>query len=170
MTALTDQLDAARTEARRMMQRAFPTATHQTAASAWVDQLPERFIHERTPRCPHIDARPAQPGFCLVWEGVLRCRACQTAHTTGTARAQLAGTYAGLGDVEEGRCDRCRTCVGGDQLTPGVARSALWVFIFAACQGCTAELRTEGGQLLPAVPATFARTEKRWGGHGVGRA
>jgi hypothetical protein len=158
-TVNDDQYDAARREARKLMQRVLPGIENVPVSGEphpWVARIFDRFLTPFTARCRHIDARPVQPVFLNVSEGVWRCRRCVGDHALELTAALAAGWS--LGPIEEFTCDMCRRYVGRE-LVPLTIRQDFWVIDLAICQRCQDFAANNGAHLY--VPNDGHTKEKK---------
>ena len=149
---LRDQVSAAKAEARRIVTNAVPGADNVPITRdkpGWASAVVDRLLADPSgQRCKHLIKRPVQPAFAIIWEGHWRCRACMAGNAEEQQQRIRAGTYVGLGAVEEGTCDRCRLEVGPKNLTQTILRVDLWIVVAAICPRCERQLHREGGRTL----------------------
>jgi hypothetical protein len=88
-----------------------------------------------------------QPTYVYGWEGYFRCRSCTLREGQDGLRQQAAGTYRGLGPIEEHTCDRCRR-YAGNNLTPTILRFNMLVIFVALCPRCEKWLIEQGAVVL----------------------
>jgi hypothetical protein len=145
MNGLDDQLDAASAETRRLLARVgIGDATAGPAENFWAEALIDQMMARGTTACIHVKRRPTQPIFATAWERIWRCRRCEERHSRRGVEQLRAGSYHGLGFVEEHTCDRCRRYAS--ELMPLVVRTGFMVLYAAICPRCARDAERAGGK------------------------
>ncbi len=161
------QMKAAADEMRARIRNALPGVEPIRTGGEWADGFLDRSLFAPDARrCRHLHDRPAQPAYCFAWERLWRCAACNSARVAEAKKQMDAGTYTGLGRVEEGTCDHCRTHVGASSLTPFVLQGGMRAAWGSVCGRCSAAMkhdkRDELAKLGHPVPEVVADGDTRY--------